>query len=195
MVLIMAECLIYSGCNNAGKTTFLSACAKVENVPVYDHSVLEQVEVEKWILNLFLADKSGSLGGQQAFRKVQEVLESGDITSCVSGFIIKSSGPPFKTWVEYVTPKGLFPFEKLGRSCQLPLAWAVDILKRLFINYPASASPLAEPICVLIDDLSAHLDLEARDRVLRGLMKWFPNIRIVATVLDPKVEFLKLSSI
>jgi len=63
----------------------------------------------------------------------------------------------------------------------------VDFASRMFVRYPASENPLAEPAIVLVDEIDLHLHPRWQRSIMSYLSNLFPNTQFVATAHSPLV--------
>lgn len=83
------------------------------------------------------------------------------------------------------TKSGFVALNSLSVGYQTMFAWTVDLAWRLFIAYPASANPLAEPAVVLIDEIDLHLHPMWQRSLRAHLLEHFPNVQFIATTHSP----------
>jgi len=76
---------------------------------------------------------------------------------------------------------------ELGSGYQSLLTWVLDLAYRMFMRYPKSKNPIAEPAIVLVDELDLHLHPEWQRRVVIFLRKLFPKTQFIVTAHSPLV--------
>ncbi len=89
------------------------------------------------------------------------------------------SGVRFKTF------SGLVPLSALSLGYQTTLAWTLDLAWRLFLRYPESPNPLAEPAIVLVDEIDLHLHPLWQRTIIDDLSQLFRRVQFVATSHSP----------
>jgi predicted ATP-binding protein involved in virulence len=145
------------------------------------------INAEEWLLQTYLAAKSGIKRAEWQLDEIRKVLTSGILPE-VKGFDIKSTeNPPFNTYVLFKTDYGEVRLKELGYGYQTCLAWLADLMKRQFDRYPDCENPLAEPAIVLVDELDLHLHPEWQRQIIQFLTKQFPRTQFIVTSHSPLV--------
>ncbi len=89
--------------------------------------------------------------------------------------------------LQFLTPYGWVRLREMSLGYQTMVVWITDYASKLFIRYPESKNPLAEPAIVLIDEIDLHLHPEWQRKLIGYLSRLFPNTQFIATAHSPLV--------
>ena len=131
------------------------------------------------------------MGGSQLIQQkqiIEKTLLDGLLPD-VSDLRIISRGSPQqpKISLEFLTPYGWVRLREMSLGYQTMVVWITDFASKLFIRYPESKNPLAEPAIVLIDEIDLHLHPEWQRKLIGYLSRLFPNTQFIATAHSPLV--------
>lgn len=79
----------------------------------------------------------------------------------------------------------IVPIDRLSDGYRSTLAWAGDVIRRLFDAYPDSPNPLHERGLVLIDEIDLHLHPRWQRTVVQEIRSLFPNLQFIVTTHSP----------
>lgn len=165
------------GNNNTGKTSILKAIAKYDkpNFDIYAYGVSRYpattnltesvgepceslfnpstrlINVEEWIMQMRVAISDGNNDIKRKFDIFHSVVCDGKLFPEIYDFKTESDG--FQSKVLFKTDDGWFKYNELGFGYQSMLSWVADFCFRMFMKYPNSENPLAEPAIVLLDEI------------------------------------------
>lgn len=88
---------------------------------------------------------------------------------------------------EAKTPYGWVPFPDLGLGYKTLIAWVTDFANRLFVRYPDSDDPLAEPAIALVDEIDLHMHPRWQRTILNYLSERFTNTQFIVTAHSPLI--------
>jgi predicted ATP-binding protein involved in virulence len=77
------------------------------------------------------------------------------------------------------------PLSQLSLGYQTMFALMVDLVVRMFKQYPESKRPLSEAAVVLIDEIDLHLHPQWQRDIRRKLSDHFPNTQFICTAHSP----------
>jgi predicted ATP-binding protein involved in virulence len=148
----------------------------------------ELMNVEEWILQLFLSEKLGEHKAKTLLKQIRSILTSGLLPD-VKDFNIVSEkkGATFNNFVLFDTDFGKIRLRDLGYGYQTMMAWVLDLVRRMVERYPESENPLAEPAIVLVDEIDLHLHPEWQRKIIGHLSKYFPNTQFIVTAHSPLI--------
>lgn len=89
--------------------------------------------------------------------------------------------------LQFLTPYGWVRLREMSLGYQTMVVWITDFASKLFIRYPESKNPLAEPAIVLIDEIDLHLHPEWQRKLIGYLSQLFLNTQFIATAHSPLV--------
>ncbi len=98
-----------------------------------------------------------------------------------------TTGEQFQQRLELKSPYGWIRLSDMSLGYQTLVVWLVDFASKLFLRYPDSDNPLAEPAVVLIDEIDLHLHPEWQRRLIGFLSETFPQTQFIATAHSPLV--------
>ncbi len=143
------------------------------------------INVEEWIMQMRVAIADGNNDIKRKFDIFHSVVCDGNLFPEIYDFKTESDG--FQSKVLFKTDDGWFKYNELGFGYQSMLSWVADFCFRMFMKYPNSENPLAEPAIVLLDEIDLNLHPEWQRRVVGFLTKKFPNTQFIATTHSPFV--------
>ena len=147
----------------------------------------ENVNIEEWLLQTYLAEKNGVKSAGLYLEKVKKVLISGVLPDVKDLSFETSQQPPYNTYVLFDTDYGKLRLHELGYGYQSSISWLGDLMKRQFDRYPDSENPLAEPAIVLVDEIDMHLHPEWQRKIIQFLSHHFPKTQFIVTSHSPLV--------
>ncbi|HZF09726.1 MAG TPA: AAA family ATPase [Thermoanaerobaculia bacterium] len=146
------------------------------------------VDAEEWLLVEDYA-RTRDLNRSESrlrFERVKRVLV--DLLPDVEDLRIRESDSRSpKPAIEVKVPYGWVALADLSHGYRTMIAWTVDLASRLFMLYPDSRNPLAEPAVVLVDEVDLHLHPKWQREVREHLTERFPNAQFVVTAHSPLV--------
>lgn len=77
------------------------------------------------------------------------------------------------------------PFDEMSLGYKTTISWTVDLAWRLYLQYPESDNPLAEPAIVLVDEIDLHLHPKWQRQIMANLSKHFKKTQFIATAHSP----------
>ncbi len=159
---------------------------------LFDESA-ELINGEAWLLDTDYTARMPGAGRAQArerFDKVKrlliELFPEDDVLDLTCE-AIEQEQPTGRVAVFAKTPYGKVPLRQLSLGYRTLCAWMVDLAARLYIRYPASANPLAEPAVVLVDEIDLHLHPRWQRLLFQRLGALFPNVQFIVTAHSPLV--------
>lgn len=96
---------------------------------------------------------------------------------------VKGSGFSWRAEVE--TPYGWVWIHDLSLGYKTMVAWIVDFASKLFLLYPNSSNPLAEPAVCLVDEIDLHMHPTWQRKIMGFLTEKFPNTQFIVTAHSP----------
>lgn len=96
---------------------------------------------------------------------------------------IKVDTLTWRTQVE--TPYGWVWIHDLSLGYKTMVAWIVDFASKLFLLYPNSPNPLAEPAVCLVDEIDLHMHPTWQRDIMGFLTRTFPNTQFIVTAHSP----------
>jgi len=116
-----------------------------------------------------------------------KVMEEGEVTDLeVIAPSLPGRGSP-RQGVRFKTPYGWVRLRDMSLGYQTLVVWLTDLADKLFVRYPDSKNPLAEPAIVLIDEIDLHLHPSWQRKLLKSLSEIFINTQFIATAHSPLV--------
>lgn len=146
------------------------------------------INAEEWLLQADYAAKAGDPSGHAVVWRDRTKRALIDLLPDVEDlrFAI-GEAPRYGAFVEAKTPYGWVRLRDLSLGYRTLIAWLVDFASRMFVRYPASENPLAEPAIVLVDEIDLHLHPRWQRSIMSYLSNLFPNTQFVATAHSPLV--------
>ncbi len=164
-----------------GKNGLSSKEEKINSKTLFDANET-LINIEEWLLQLFLAEKNNDEIAAQYLIKLKELIKSEIFPEIIDiRFISKSA----RTYVEFQTLEGWYKLDELGYGYQTTLSWLFDLSKKLFERYPNSETPLKEPAIVLIDELDLHLHPDWQRDIIKYLSNIFSQTQFIITTHSP----------
>lgn len=183
-------CYGYGAGRTVGNSTIGETYAGDDNCASLFDDRADLLNPEEWFLNIDYGSKlAGENAGQlnRARILVENMLKT--VLPGVTELRIASTGTPqkpqislqfliFDTWVR---------LRDMSLGYQTLVVWLTDFASKLFIRYPNSPNPLAEPAIVLIDEIDLHLHPSWQRKLLKFLSDIFVNTQFIATAHSPLV--------
>ncbi len=94
-------------------------------------------------------------------------------------------GSSFSWRAEVLTPYGWVWIHDLSLGYKTMVAWIVDFASKLFLLYPNSPNPLAEPAVCLVDEIDLHMHPTWQRKIMGFLTDKFPNTQFIVTAHSP----------
>lgn len=169
-----------------------SASLDVATNTLFDDSA-ELINGEAWLLDADYTARMPGPGQTKArarFEKVKQLLIQlfpDDDVEDLTCEAVDQGGPTGRVAVFAKTPYGKVPLRQLSLGYRTLCAWMVDLAARMYIRYPNSANPLAEPAVVLVDEIDLHLHPRWQRQLFQRLGTLFPNVQWIVTAHSPLV--------
>ncbi len=96
-----------------------------------------------------------------------------------------AEGSGFSWRAEVLTPYGWVWIHNLSLGYKTMVAWIVDFASKLFLLYPNSPNPLAEPAVCLVDEIDLHMHPTWQRKIMGFLTDKFPNTQFIVTAHSP----------
>lgn len=136
----------------------------------------ELLNAEEWFVQMsHFGPARRQLREARAANKVRELLQS--ILLDITDIRIASN----QTGVEFRTHYGWVPLKELSMGYRTLIAWVVDFARRLYVQNPRSANPLAGPAVVCIDEIDLHLHQRWQRNLMKFLSEVFPNTQFICS--------------
>ncbi|HEV7508292.1 MAG TPA: AAA family ATPase [Thermoanaerobaculia bacterium] len=149
------------------------------------------IDAEEWLLVEDYARSRGDNGdeSEQRLERIKKVLLDllPDTEDLRIGDKTRTEAQRSTPSIELKTPYGWVALSDLSLGYRTMIAWAVDLASRLFMLYPQSPNPLAEPAVVLVDEVDLHLHPKWQRELRSHLTERFPNAQFVVTAHSPLV--------
>jgi hypothetical protein len=117
---------------------------------------------------------------------ILKIMEEGEVTDLEVAPVQSGGGSP-RQGVRFKTPYGWVRLRDMSLGYQTLVVWLTDLADKLFVRYPNSKNPLAEPAIVLIDEIDLHLHPSWQRKLLKSLSEIFVNTQFIATAHSPLV--------
>lgn len=189
---VMTEfpCFGYGASRRMGETSLSENGEDDPFASLFSDSI-ELLNAEEWLLQ---ADYAARAGSNAATRKraekrrdeIKEILIKllPDVKDIKFAQITEKQPKP---GIEVETHYGWVSIKDLSLGYKTMIAWMVDLASRMFIRYPDSPNPLAEPAVVLVDEIDLHLHPKWQRTLMSYLSERFPNTQFIATAHSPLV--------
>ena len=148
------------------------------------------LDPQEWFLNVdygsrLVEPQNTSLA--DARKRVEQMLIA--VLPGVTALKINLAGTPQKPQIslQFLLHGTWVKLRDLSLGYQTLVVWLTDFASKLYIRYPDSKNPLAEPAIVLIDEIDLHLHPAWQRTLLADLSKIFPNTQFIATAHSPLV--------
>ena len=116
-----------------------------------------------------------------------KIMEEGEVTDLEVAPVQPGNGGSPRQGVRFKTPYGWVRLRDMSLGYQTLVVWLTDFADKLFVRYPNSKNPLAEPAIVLIDEIDLHLHPSWQRKLLKSLSEIFINTQFIATAHSPLV--------
>jgi energy-coupling factor transporter ATP-binding protein EcfA2 len=145
---------------------------------------------EEWFLNIDYGSKLAGAANTQladARNRVEKMLI--DVLPGVTEIRIAAAGTPQKPQIslQFLLHGTWVRLRDMSLGYQTLVVWLTDLASKLYIRYPDSPNPLAEPAIVLIDEIDLHLHPKWQRELLSMLGSIFPETQFIATAHSPLV--------
>ncbi len=91
------------------------------------------------------------------------------------------------SYVEFLTPYGWVRYSDMSLGYRTVTAWILDLIVRMFIEYPNSKSPLEQPAVVLVDEIDLHMHPKWQQKIMSYLSERFPRTQFIVTAHSPLI--------
>ncbi|WP_157307170.1 AAA family ATPase [Chitinophaga tropicalis] len=147
------------------------------------------INAEEWLLQLDYAASKDSDVKQLAIRKREQVKSILiDLLPDIEDIkILDPTKDQLKPSVAFKTSFGWLNLDQLSLGYKTMIAWVVDLAARMFIKYPDSENPLAEPAIVLVDEIDLHLHPKWQRNIFKYLSDRFPAAQFIVTAHSPLI--------
>lgn len=147
------------------------------------------INAEEWLLQLDYAASKDSDVKQLAIRKREQVKSILiDLLPDIEDIkILDPTKDQLKPSVAFKTSFGWLNLDQLSLGYKTMIAWVVDLAARMFIKYPDSENPLAEPAIVLVDEIDLHLHPKWQRNIFKYLSDRFPATQFIVTAHSPLI--------
>ena len=145
---------------------------------------------EEWFLNIDYGSKlAGDANTQLADARNQVEKMLIDVLPGVTEIRIAAAGTPQKPQIslQFLLHGTWVRLRDMSLGYQTLVVWLTDLASKLYIRYPDSPNPLAEPAIVLIDEIDLHLHPKWQRELLSMLGSIFPETQFIATAHSPLV--------
>lgn len=145
---------------------------------------------EEWFLNIDYGSKLAGAANTQladARNRVEKMLI--DVLPGVTEIRIAAAGTPQKPQIslQFLLHGTWVRLRDMSLGYQTLVVWLTDLASKLYIRYPESPNPLAEPAIVLIDEIDLHLHPKWQRELLSVLGSIFSETQFIATAHSPLV--------
>jgi energy-coupling factor transporter ATP-binding protein EcfA2 len=89
--------------------------------------------------------------------------------------------------LEVKTVYGWVNIRRLSLGYQSTIAWVIDLAYRLFVRYPDSLNPLAEPAVCLVDEIDLHMHPKWQREMIETLSTVFERTQFIVTSHSPLI--------
>ena len=138
----------------------------------------ELLNAEEWFVQMsHFGPARRQLREARAAKKVRDLLKS--ILLDVSD--IRIATRQGRAGVEFRTHYGWVPLKDLSMGYRTLIAWVVDFSRRLYVQNPRSANPLAGPAVVCIDEIDLHLHQRWQRNLMNFLSEVFPKTQFICS--------------
>ena len=148
------------------------------------------LDPQEWFLNIDYGSKLAGPGNTslaEARNRVEQMLK--EVLPGVTDIKIEVAGSPQKPQIslQFLLHGTWVKLRDMSLGYQTLVVWLTDLARKLYVRYPDSQNPLAEPAIVLIDEIDLHLHPRWQRELLATLSKIFPNTQFIATAHSPLV--------
>jgi energy-coupling factor transporter ATP-binding protein EcfA2 len=136
------------------------------------------LNAEEWFVQMsHFGPARRQLREARAANKVRDLLKSIllDVTD------IRIASRQGRAGVEFKTHYGWVPLKDLSMGYRTLIAWVVDFARRLYVQNPRSANPLAAPAVVCVDEIDLHLHQRWQRNLMMFLSDVFPKTQFICT--------------
>ncbi|RZK29933.1 MAG: hypothetical protein EOO61_19985 [Hymenobacter sp.] len=189
--LVGLSCYGYGAGRTIGNSMLSEAPEAIDTCASLFNDRADLLNPEEWFLNidygirLLAEDKRKQLS--DANDRVRQMIK--DVLPGVTDLRIDNSGTPQKPQIslQFLLYGTWVRLHDMSLGYQTMVVWLTDFASKLYVRYPESDNPLAEPAIVLIDEIDLHLHPQWQRELLGMLSKIFPNTQFIATAHSPLV--------
>lgn len=183
-------CSGYGAGRTVGNSTIGESPASADTCASLFDDRADLLDPQEWFLNI---DYGSKLAGPkntslaEARDRVERMLI--DVLPGVTKLQIANAGTPQKPQIslQFLLYDTWVKLRDMSLGYQTLVVWLTDLASKLYVRYPESENPLAEPAIVLIDEIDLHLHPRWQRELLASLSKIFPNTQFIATAHSPLV--------
>ena len=184
-------CYGYGASRTTGNSTLSETPGAVDTCASLFNDRADLLNPEEWFLfaDYRIAKDKDPLTTQN-FHLIKaallKIMEEGEVTNLEVAPVQTNGGSPRQV-VRFNTPYGWVRLRDMSLGYQTLVVWLTDLADKLFVRYPNSKNPLAEPAIVLIDEIDLHLHPSWQRKLLKSLSEIFVNTQFIATAHSPLV--------
>ncbi len=183
-------CYGYGAGRTTGNSTLSEAPEATDTCASLFDDRADLLNPEEWFLNIDYGSKLAGAANTQladARDRVERMLI--DVLPGVTEIRIAAAGTPQKPQIslQFQLHDTWVRLRDMSLGYQTLVVWLTDLASKLYIRYPESANPLAEPAIVLIDEIDLHLHPKWQRELLGILSGIFPETQFIATAHSPLV--------
>lgn len=183
-------CYGYGAGRTTGNSTIIENPVNTDACASLFDDRADLLNPEEWFLNIdygirLLADnKRKQLS--DANNRVRQMIKN--VLPGVTDLRIDNSGTPQKPQIslQFLLYDTWVRLHDMSLGYQTMVVWLTDFASKLYVRYPESDNPLAEPAIVLIDEIDLHLHPQWQRELLSVLSNIFPQTQFIATAHCPQ---------
>jgi hypothetical protein len=185
-------CYGYGASRSTGNSTLSETSETVDTCVSLFNDRADLLNPEEWFLfaDYRMAKDKDPLTTQN-FNLIKDallkIMEEGEVTDLEVAPVQSGNGGSPRQGVRFKTPYGWVRLRDMSLGYQTLVVWLTDLADKLFVRYPDSKNPLAEPAIVLIDEIDLHLHPSWQRKLLKSLGEIFINTQFIATAHSPLV--------
>lgn len=184
-------CYGYGASRTTGNSTLSETPETVDTCASLFDDRADLQNPEEWFLNidygirLLADDKRKQLS--DANDRVRQMIK--DVLPGVTDLRIDNNGTPQKPQIslQFLLYGTWVRLHDMSLGYQTMVVWLTDFASKLYVRYPKSDNPLAEPAIVLIDEIDLHLHPQWQRELLGMLSRIFSQTQFIATAHSPLV--------
>ncbi len=183
-------CYGYGAGRTTGNSTLSETPEAVDTCASIFDDRADLLNPEEWFLNIDYGSKLAGEKNKQladARDRVEKMLI--DVLPGVTKIQIAAAGTPQKPQIslQFLLHDTWVRLRDMSLGYQTLVVWLTDLASKLYVRYPESDNPLAEPAIVLIDEIDLHLHPKWQRELLSVLSSIFPETQFIATAHSPLV--------
>jgi predicted ATPase len=183
-------CYGYGAGRTTGNSTLSEAPKTADTCASLFDDRADLLNPEEWFLNIDYGSKLAGAANTQladARNRVEKMLI--DMLPGVTEIRIAAAGTPQKPQIslQFLLHGTWVRLRDMSLGYQTLVVWLTDLASKLYVRYPDSPNPLAEPAIVLIDEIDLHLHPKWQRELLSMLGSIFPETQFIATAHSPLV--------